>query len=41
MPSREQLFEKIKRLNEGPLPEESAHAIYKEIMSAALALRRR
>ena len=39
MPSRERaVFEKIKRLNEGPLPEESAHAIYREIMSAALAL---
>lgn len=39
VPSRERaVFEKIKRLNEGPLPEESAHAIYREIMSAALAL---
>ena len=39
VPSRERaVFDKIKRLNEGPLPEESAHAIYREIMSAALAL---
>jgi len=39
VPSREHaVFEKIKQLNEGPLPEESAHAIYREIMSAALAL---
>ena len=39
VPSRERaVFEKIKSLNEGPLPEESAHAIYREIMSAALAL---
>lgn len=39
VPARErEVFEKIKRLNEGPLPDESAHAIYREIMSAALAL---
>ena len=39
VPARErEVFEKIKRLNKGPLPEESAHAIYREIMSAALAL---
>ncbi len=39
VPSRERaVFDKIKRLNEGPLPDESAHAIYREIMSAALAL---
>ena len=39
VPSRERaVFEKIKGLNKGPLPEESAHAIYREIMSAALAL---
>jgi chorismate mutase/prephenate dehydratase len=39
VPSRERaVFDKIKRLNDGPLPEESAHAIYREIMSAALAL---
>jgi chorismate mutase/prephenate dehydratase len=39
VPSRERaVFDKIKSLNEGPLPEESAHAIYREIMSAALAL---
>ncbi len=39
VPARErQVFEKIKSLNAGPLPEESAHAIYREIMSAALAL---
>ncbi len=39
VPSRERaVFDKIKALNAGPLPEESAHAIYREIMSAALAL---
>lgn len=39
VPSRErQVFDKIRKLNAGPLPEESAHAIYREIMSAALAL---
>ncbi|VGO15575.1 P-protein [Pontiella desulfatans] len=39
VPSRERaVFEKIKALNQGPLPDEAAHAIYREIMSAALAL---
>ena len=39
VPSRErEVFDKIRKLNPGPLPEESAHAIYREIMSAALAL---
>ena len=39
VPARERaVFEKITRLNDGPLPDESAHAIYREIMSAALAL---
>ncbi len=39
VPSRERaVFDKIKALNKGPLPAESAHAIYREIMSAALAL---
>jgi chorismate mutase/prephenate dehydratase len=39
VPSRERaVFDKIKTLNAGPLPDESAHAIYREIMSAALAL---
>jgi len=39
VPARERaVFEKIGRLNPGPLPTESAHAIYREIMSAALAL---
>ena len=39
VPSREKaVFERIARLNNGPLPEESARAIYREIMSAALAL---
>jgi chorismate mutase/prephenate dehydratase len=39
VPARErQVFEKIRKLNGGPLPDESAHAIYREIMSAALAL---
>jgi chorismate mutase/prephenate dehydratase len=39
VPARERaVFEKIKQLNAGPLPDEAAHAIYREIMSAALAL---
>ena len=39
VPSREKaVFERIARLNNGPLPEGSARAIYREIMSAALAL---
>ncbi len=39
VPSRERaVFDKIKKINNGPLPEESAHAIYREIMSAALSL---
>ena len=39
VPAREKaVFEKIKQLNKGPLPAESAHAIYREIMSAALSL---
>lgn len=39
VPAREkEVFDKIKSLNKGPLPNESAHAIYREIMSAALAL---
>jgi chorismate mutase/prephenate dehydratase len=39
VPARERaVFDKIKALNAGPLPDESAHAIYREIMSAALAL---
>lgn len=39
VPSREKaVFDRIAELNNGPLPEESARAIYREIMSAALAL---
>lgn len=39
VPARERaVFDKIRALNKGPLPDESAHAIYREIMSAALAL---
>jgi chorismate mutase/prephenate dehydratase len=39
VPSREKaVFDRISALNAGPLPEESARAIYREIMSAALAL---
>jgi chorismate mutase/prephenate dehydratase len=39
VPARERaVFDKIQNLNKGPLPNESAHAIYREIMSAALAL---
>lgn len=39
VPSREKaVFERICGLNKGPLPNESARAIYREIMSASLAL---
>jgi chorismate mutase/prephenate dehydratase len=39
VPSREKaVFNRIAALNSGPLPDESARAIYREIMSAALAL---
>ncbi len=39
VPSRERaIFEKITSINDGPLPNQSAHAIYREIMSASLAL---
>jgi chorismate mutase/prephenate dehydratase len=39
VPAREQaVFEKINKINKGPLPSKAAHAIYREIMSAALAL---
>lgn len=39
VPSRErEVFEKLCRSNEGPLPSESVKAIYREIMSAGLAL---
>jgi chorismate mutase / prephenate dehydratase len=39
VPSREKaVFDRIAALNNGPLPKESARAIYREIMSAALAL---
>jgi len=39
VPSREKaVFDRIAALNQGPLPEQSARAIYREIMSAALAL---
>jgi chorismate mutase / prephenate dehydratase len=39
VPSREKaVFDRIAALNNGPLPEQSARAIYREIMSAALAL---
>jgi len=38
-PAREKaVFERIAKLNKGPLPEESARAVYREIMSAALAI---
>lgn len=39
VPSREkEVFERIASLNAGPMPEGSARAIYREIMSASLAL---
>jgi len=39
VPSRErEVFKRIEKLNRGPLPKDSAKAIYREIMSAALAL---
>ncbi|MCU0857477.1 MAG: prephenate dehydratase [Pontiellaceae bacterium] len=39
VPSREKaVFDRISALNQGPLPEKSARAIYREIMSASLAL---
>jgi chorismate mutase/prephenate dehydratase len=39
VPSREKaVFERIAELNKGPLPDSSARAIYREVMSAALAL---
>jgi len=39
VPSREKaVFERIEKLNKGPLPSEAAKAIYREIMSAALKL---
>ncbi len=39
VPSREkQVFDRVVALNDGPLPAQSVRAIYREIMSAALAL---
>ena len=39
VPAREkEVFERIEKLNSGPLPKDAARAIYREIMSAALAL---
>lgn len=39
VPSRERaVLQKIARLNEGPLTDESLHHIYREVMSSALAL---
>jgi len=41
VPSRErQVFDKISGMNDGPLPSDSLKAIYREIMSASLALER-
>ncbi|KAK3811960.1 MAG: Prephenate dehydratase-domain-containing protein [Benniella sp.] len=41
IPGREkQVFEKIAKLNPGPLPNENLHAIYREIMSASIALQK-
>ncbi len=38
-PHRERaVLEKVSRLNEGPVPDHSLHAIYREIMSCALSL---
>jgi chorismate mutase/prephenate dehydratase len=40
-PVREQaVYERIARYNEGPLPDEALKAIYREVMSASLALER-
>lgn len=39
VPSRERaVYERVARLNEGPLPEEALRSIFREIMSACLAL---
>lgn len=39
VPSRERaVYERVARLNEGPLPEEALRGIFREIMSACLAL---
>jgi chorismate mutase / prephenate dehydratase len=39
VPAREKaVFDRISKLNTGPLPDESARAIYREVMSASLAL---
>ncbi|KAI8093596.1 Prephenate dehydratase-domain-containing protein [Halteromyces radiatus] len=41
MPGREkQIYEKLKRLNHGPMKDESLHAIFREIMSASIALQK-
>ncbi|NKB23482.1 MAG: prephenate dehydratase [Kiritimatiellae bacterium] len=41
VPAREKtVFERIKKLNEGPLKNESLQAIYREVMSASLSLER-
>lgn len=41
IPGREkQVFEKITKLNSGPLPDENLCAIYREIMSASIALQK-
>ena len=41
VPVREkEVFDRVCRLNEGPLPEEALRAIYREIMSASIALER-
>jgi chorismate mutase/prephenate dehydratase len=41
IPGREkQVFEKITKLNPGPLPNENLCAIYREIMSASIALQK-
>lgn len=38
-PEREsQVFDRLKRLNKGPMPEAALEAVYREIMSAAIAL---
>ncbi|HLS28530.1 MAG TPA: prephenate dehydratase [Opitutales bacterium] len=42
VPQREEeVFQKLLRINEGPLTEENVRAIYREIMSAAIALEKR
>ncbi|KAJ3088487.1 hypothetical protein HK102_008636 [Quaeritorhiza haematococci] len=41
IPAREKaVYERLKRINHGPLPHEAVHAIYREIMSASISLQK-